>query len=172
MSIHSEDAVLPSQQVQKLANDISAMYSERKVISASLGHIQSLILTNPEILRSNLQSRPDLENILDSALTGCILVFSVLDDEVQTLHRNVTYIGTRVAQLWEEGTMTDLLTQIRGQQTALSLLIQALQMLVSCLRKAALHANIIQGSMLEVRNLLQNNNTVLQQVGKGRTVKE
>jgi hypothetical protein len=106
---------------------ISAIYSECTIISASLGHIQSLVLTNPEILRSNLQSRPELESVLDIALTGCVLVFSVLDDEVQTLNRGVGSMGTRVAHLWKEGTMSDLLTQIRGQQTALSLLIQALQ---------------------------------------------
>lgn len=89
---------------------ISAICSECTVISASLGHIQSLVLTNPEILRSNLQSRPEPEKVLDSALTGCILVFSILDDEVQTLNRNVTSVGSRVAHLWKEGTMTDLLT--------------------------------------------------------------
>jgi hypothetical protein len=109
---------------------ISAIYSECTVISASLGHVQSLVLTNPEILRSNLQSRPELESVLDSALTGCVLVFSILDDEVQALNRNVSALSTRVAHLWKEGTMSDLLTQIRGQQTALSLLIQALQTLV------------------------------------------
>lgn len=62
---------------------ISAIYSECTVISASLGHIQGLVLTNPHMLRSNLESRPELENILDTGLTGCVLVFSVLDDEVK-----------------------------------------------------------------------------------------
>lgn len=97
---------------------ISAIYSECKVISASLDHIQNLVLTKPEILRSNLQSRPELESILYIALTGCVLIFSVLDDEVQTLNRGVSSMGIRVAHLWKEGTMSDLLTQIRGQQMA------------------------------------------------------
>jgi hypothetical protein len=110
---------------------ITAIYSESTVIAASLGHVQSLLLTNPDVLRSNLQSRPELANILDTALTGCLLVFSVLDDEVQKLGAQEGSFRRRVQYVWKEETMNDLLGQIRGKQTALTLLTQALQMLVS-----------------------------------------
>jgi hypothetical protein len=109
---------------------ITAIYSESRVIGASLSHIQSIILESPEVLHSNLQTRPELESIFDHALTGCMLVFSVLDEEVEKLNNNVESAWNRATAVWKEDTMKDLLQQIRGQQIAISLLIQVLQMLV------------------------------------------
>ena len=110
---------------------ITAIYTELTVVSASLGHIQGLISTNPATLEDNFQSRPELQRTFDQALTGCVLIFSVLDDEVKKLCEPVGkgLLG-RVAYLWKEEVMKDLLQQIRGQQTALSLLVQAFQMYV------------------------------------------
>jgi hypothetical protein len=118
---------------------ISAIYSESTVIAASLGYVQNLLLTNPDVLRSNLQSRPELAGILDTALTGCLLVFSVLDDEVQKLmvddRSPSSFSGLRrnVQYLWKEDTMNALLGQIRGKQIALTLLTQTLQMFVEAI---------------------------------------
>jgi hypothetical protein len=103
---------------------ITAIYSETTVISASLGHIQGLTTKDPEALRSNFQSRPELEQTFDQALTGCVLVYSILDDEVQKLHHAADTAPGRVRYMWKEETMKELLQQIRGQQTALTLLIQ------------------------------------------------
>jgi hypothetical protein len=114
---------------------ITAIYSESNVISSSLAHIQGLCTRNPEVLQSTLRHRPELERTFDQALTGCVLVYSVLDDEVQRLYAAIARDGMagaigRMKMIWREETMKDVLTQIRGQQTALSLLIQALQMSV------------------------------------------
>lgn len=112
---------------------ITAIYSESNVIATSLAHIQGLCMKSPDALRSTLQERPELLSTFDQALTGCVLVYSVLDDEVQRLYDGVGREGMAAAMakmklLWKEEAMKDVLTQIRGQQTALSLLIQALQM--------------------------------------------
>jgi hypothetical protein len=109
---------------------ISAIHSESAVISASLGHIQTLILKDPDTLSSNFTSRPELEGAFDTSLTGCALIFSILDDEVQKLQGSGGEMGPakRMKIMWKEELMKELLQQIRGQQTALSLLIQALQM--------------------------------------------
>lgn len=114
---------------------ITAIYSESRVISTSLGHIHMLISSNSESLRTALHERSELFNTFDQALTGCVLVYSVLDDEVTRLYNGAGKEGVaamlnRVKFLWKEETMKDILTQIRGQQTSLSLLIQALQMYV------------------------------------------
>ncbi len=66
----------------------------------------------------------------DQAITGCMLVYSVLEDEVQKLYARADSVSGRIRYLWREEAMKDLLHQIRGQQTALTLLIQALQMYV------------------------------------------
>jgi hypothetical protein len=116
---------------------ISAIYSESTIISASLGHVQNLVLTKPEAFGE----RPELGGILDTALTGVMLVFSVLGDEVQELmgvggdgHEGSGSLGRELGKrkamkvVWKEDVMRELLVQIRGQQTALTLLIQALQL--------------------------------------------
>lgn len=115
---------------------ISAIYTESTVISASLSRIQSLVLQDPDALSKQLQFRPELETVFDTALTGCMVVFSVLDDEVQKLTTaGADAVGSaklgfkaKARYLWNEATMKELLQQIRGQQTAITLLIQGLQM--------------------------------------------
>ncbi|ORY17080.1 hypothetical protein BCR34DRAFT_555977 [Clohesyomyces aquaticus] len=132
---------------------ITAIYTETTVISTSLASIQGLCTRNPEALRSTLHERSDLTATFDQALTGCVLVYSVLDEEVHRLYAEIGKDGIagamgRMKFVWKEDTMKDVLTQIRGQQTALSLLIQLLQM----------------GSIQDVQVLLQNNTAVLQNV--------
>ncbi|EON63495.1 hypothetical protein W97_02723 [Coniosporium apollinis CBS 100218] len=133
---------------------ISAICSESTVISASLAHIQTIVLSNPDALTTQLQFRPELEGAFDTALTGCMMVFSVLQDEVQSLTSSSKSASKDIGwsikakYLWKEESMKDLLQQLRGQQTALTLLIQALQM----------------EKLSDIRQLLQNNNTVLEQV--------
>ncbi|KAJ9668276.1 hypothetical protein H2201_001706 [Coniosporium apollinis] len=133
---------------------ISAICSESTVISASLAHIQTIVLSNPDALTAQFQFRPELEGAFDTALTGCMMVFSVLQDEVQSLTSSSKSASKDIGwsikakYLWKEETMKDLLQQLRGQQTALTLLIQALQM----------------EKLSDIRQLLQNNNTVLEQV--------
>lgn len=114
---------------------IAALSSECAVIGASLSRIQSLILQDLNGLSTQLKFRPELEGVFDTALTGCVVVFSVLDDEVRKLTASSAADGsaglgfrTKARYVWNEATMKDLLSQIRGQQTALTLLIQALQM--------------------------------------------
>ncbi|KAF2119043.1 hypothetical protein BDV96DRAFT_568953 [Lophiotrema nucula] len=134
---------------------ITAIYSETTVISTSLAHIQALCTKNPDALRSTLSERSDLEHTFDQALTGCVLVYSVIDDEVQRLYSGIGTEGmtgamSKMKLLWKEDAMKDVLVQIRGQQQALSLLIQALQM----------------NSIHEIRTLIQNNTAVLQGVAQ------
>lgn len=112
---------------------ISAICSECTVISASLTRIRSLVVQNTDVLSTQLSFRPELGTAFDTALTGCMVVFRVLDDEVKKLTSGgdgTAKLGFKVKAryLWDEETMKELLQQIRGQQTAISLLIQALQM--------------------------------------------
>ena len=137
------------------------------MISASLGLIYNLILRDPEALRSNFATRPELEGAFDTALTGCALIFSVLDDEVQKLQGDGELgVAGKVKIVWKDETMKELLQQIRGQpQNALSLLTQALQMYldVSLQRHKTYTA---RGSLSDIRILLKTNQVVLDQVAQ------
>jgi hypothetical protein len=117
---------------QGAALTIAAICTETTIISASLSQIQSSLLGNRDKIADNLSKRPDLEATLDQALTGCFVVFDVLQAEVGKLteacQTNVLDISWKVKLrfVWNESTMQDILTQLRGMQTALSLLLQLL----------------------------------------------
>ena len=106
---------------------IAALCSEAAVISASLAQVQGLLL------RTQCKIRPELRDAFDIALTGCAVTFSCLDHGVQCLAQEADETNrfgwkTKARYVWKEEAMRDLLLQIRGQQTAISLLIQGLQM--------------------------------------------
>ncbi|KAK0616165.1 hypothetical protein B0T14DRAFT_522647 [Immersiella caudata] len=71
--------------------------------------------------------------VLDQALTGCMVVISCLDAEIQRIIAAVADASrirwrSRVRMVWNESHLSDLLSSIRGQQTAITTLIQLLQM--------------------------------------------
>ncbi|KAF2495122.1 hypothetical protein BU16DRAFT_527008 [Lophium mytilinum] len=134
---------------------IGSLCSETTIVSASLSQIQTLFLQDINSRSEQIKSRPDIVATFDIALTGCMVVFSCLDEEV----RNLT-MGTMDAKsvnwkkkarvIWKEDTMRELLSQIRGQQTALTLLIQLLQMT----------------SINELGQLLRQNNAMIRKVAE------
>lgn len=102
------------------------------MISASLAQIQSLLLQRQD-LADVWKSRTELPIVLDQALTGCMVIFSCLDDEIQRIISEAPEPSRirwrpRLRMLWNESHLNDLLGAIRGQQTAITLLIQLLQM--------------------------------------------
>ncbi|UPX12214.1 uncharacterized protein EKO05_0002776 [Ascochyta rabiei] len=127
---------------------ITAIYSESMVIAASLSQVQNL-LQHDALLR-----KPQLLETFDRALTGCRVVYGCLEEEVRDLaekaERSDLKFKDRAKFLWKEDTFKELLTQIRGQQSALSLLIQGLQM----------------ESMADIRKLIEKNSSKLDQVVK------
>ncbi|KAJ4343934.1 hypothetical protein N0V95_006536 [Ascochyta clinopodiicola] len=127
---------------------ITAIYSESMVIAASLSQVQNL-LQHDALLR-----KPQLLETFDRALTGCRVVYGCLEEEVRDLaekaERSDLKFKDRAKFLWKEDTFKELLTQIRGQQSALSLLIQGLQM----------------ESMADIRKLVEENSSKLDQVVK------
>ncbi|KAF1933775.1 uncharacterized protein M421DRAFT_395990 [Didymella exigua CBS 183.55] len=127
---------------------ITAIYSESMVIAASLSQVQNLLQHDA------LLQKPQLLETFDRALTGCRVVYGCLEEEVRDLvekaQRNELKFRDRATYLLKEDTFKELLTQIRGQQSALSLLIQGLQM----------------ESMADMRKLVEANSSKLDQIVK------
>src|SRR5262245_29595123 len=67
------------------SSTVAALCTESSIISSSLCQIQTLLLRNPDALAPQFESRPELAATFDTALTGCIVVFSRLDEELSTL---------------------------------------------------------------------------------------
>jgi hypothetical protein len=134
---------------------ITAIYSESMVIAASLSQVQTLIH------QDTLKAKPQLLETFDRALTGCRVVYGCLEEEVRELvikaEADELKFKDRAKFLWKEDTFKELLTQIRGQQSALSLLIQGLQM----------------ESIADIRRLVEENSVTLDQVVKrSRTLRQ
>ena len=112
-----------------------AISTEAAVISASLSQIQALILSKdkPEQL---LRSRPELAATLDTSLTGCMVLFSCIDEELRTISRhakgrdNFTKWG-KIKAVWKQDRFQELLEGLRGQQMAVNTLFQLLQMYIT-----------------------------------------
>jgi hypothetical protein len=106
------------------------------VIGASLSQIQTLLLRNSDGISSLFDTRPELYDVLDMALTGCMVVFSALDEEVRQITgqarrlEDIADLGwqKKVQLLWNEDKMKELLQHLHGQGSAVALLIQVFQM--------------------------------------------
>ncbi|EMC96355.1 hypothetical protein BAUCODRAFT_33682 [Baudoinia panamericana UAMH 10762] len=117
---------------QDAPRNMVAISAEVAVISASLSQIQALVLSkqNPEQL---LRSRPEVAATLDTSLTGCMVLFSCLDEEIREVSRHargldkLSWLG-KVKTVWKQEKFQELLDGIRGQQLAINTLIQLLQM--------------------------------------------
>ncbi|GKZ35050.1 hypothetical protein AbraIFM66950_005490 [Aspergillus brasiliensis] len=112
---------------------ISTICTENTLISASMSHIQSYILRNIGSVSDKLQTQPTLESTLDQALTGCYVVFDVLQSEIskltemEQLETSVdTGLSNKPRDVWSESTMKDIVQQMRGLRTVLDLLLQLL----------------------------------------------
>lgn len=72
-----------------------------------------------------------LLDVLDQALTGCKVVFSCLDLEVQRIvdsgREGDPGWRARARLMWNDGRLKELLGALRGQQTAIGLVIQLFQ---------------------------------------------
>lgn len=116
---------------------ISAICSESAVVNAALCKLQSLFSQQQHEAFDRFQSRPELATACDTALTGCTLLYSCLDDEVQSLRLHASADGNaelswsqKTKVVWKDATMKELLQQIRGQTSALNLLLQCFHLYV------------------------------------------
>ncbi|KAF2085753.1 hypothetical protein K490DRAFT_45933 [Saccharata proteae CBS 121410] len=138
---------------QNASRTIAAICSESTVISASLSQLQSLLVSDANHISDHLRDRPELYATFDTSLAGCMVIYSCLDDEVQRLsvqcHNADRATWKEEAKfVWNEDSMKQLLDSLRGQQQALTLLIQVLQ----------------TESLMDIKKLLQDGNAVISQV--------
>ncbi|KAF2813324.1 uncharacterized protein BDZ99DRAFT_253794 [Mytilinidion resinicola] len=109
---------------------IVSITSETTVISASLSSVQSLLLREPD-LPNLLASRPELIAALDAALTGCMVLFSCLDDEMSHITASsqpgAISWRSKARMVWNRDKLRELLEALRGLQMSMNMLIQLLQ---------------------------------------------
>jgi hypothetical protein len=78
--------------------------------------------------------RLELLATFDTALmNGCMVVVSCIQSEIQSIQveesgRDLLRFGQRMQAMWNDTNIKELVDQLRGQQSALSLLVQLIQM--------------------------------------------
>lgn len=106
--------------------------SETTVISACLSHLQTIVCRKQDLVQV-LDSRPELAHALDAALTGCMVLFSCLDEETRKITANSSQTGAlswkgKAKVVWNDERLWDLMDGLRGQQVAINLLMQLVQL--------------------------------------------
>ncbi|KAK2756183.1 hypothetical protein FQN54_005591 [Arachnomyces sp. PD_36] len=108
---------------------ISSIATECGTVTTALSHLQVLAITRPEPFDSNTT------NMFECVMTGCKLTLSVLEEYVTELSEGATDMSTPVPMtvkskakvVWNEPEMKELLQQLRGHQSSLTLLLTVLQ---------------------------------------------
>lgn len=112
-----------------------AISAESSVISASLTHMQALLLSKQNADQL-FHSRPEIAAAFNTCLTGCMVLFSCLDEDICKVVKHAKEDGIlspkgKFEALWKQDRIQELLNGIRGQRLAISTLIQLLQMSVA-----------------------------------------
>ncbi|RFU76899.1 ankyrin repeat [Trichoderma arundinaceum] len=110
---------------------LASMITECKTISAALTHLQNLTLGNPVALSPSIMSPETITESFDNALTGCMLILSALEAQLERFSQNEKPEDIRFMQrvrlLWNEDTMSQLLENLRGQHAAINTLVSLFQ---------------------------------------------
>jgi hypothetical protein len=110
---------------------IVSLSSQCQAIKAGLSQLEILVRENQTV-----RSRADLVATFDTTLTGCLVVLSCLESTVGKLHSAEGHsnrswarkLRNKASIVWNEDEMKGYLLHLHGQQSALSFLIQTLQM--------------------------------------------
>jgi hypothetical protein len=110
---------------------ITSLASQCRTIKTGLEQLQGLILRNRTV-----RDRADIVTTLDTTLTGCVVVLSCLEGTVEKLHTAeigskrsiISKWRSKTSIVWNEAEMKGYLSLLQGQQSAVSFLVQLLQM--------------------------------------------
>ncbi|KAH0534119.1 hypothetical protein FGG08_007277 [Glutinoglossum americanum] len=107
---------------------ISSISTECVAVSASLSYLQSLVVGNSGSLD------PHIANAFETVIVGCTLTLSVLNEYIMELAANKEVLdmapASRMAKaklMWNESEMKELLQQLRGHQSSITLLLTVLR---------------------------------------------
>jgi cell division control protein 24 len=115
---------------------VKSLQSEAKIISVSLSQLQSILLDDADAVPSQALLQPEVLSSVDTALTGCSITLSCLEDEIRSLVAKLALdeeLGfvDRAEVVLKDDKFKELSQQLRGQYSALSILLHGLQMQVT-----------------------------------------
>ncbi|KAF5020730.1 hypothetical protein F66182_7232 [Fusarium sp. NRRL 66182] len=105
---------------------IASICSESTVISIGLSELQMKILRRHDLAQA-WASRTDVLMAFETALSGCMIVFSCLEAETRQLRSKNPRVWAKLKFMWNQDRLKDLLHALRGQQTSIGFLLQILE---------------------------------------------
>ncbi|KAM5352791.1 hypothetical protein ACJ41O_005513 [Fusarium nematophilum] len=110
---------------------IAMICSESTVISIALSQLQMHILKRQDLSQA-WASRSEVLMAFETALTGCMVVFSCLEAETRQLQLQTSKptglrVWTKLRFMWNQDRLKELLGALRGQQTSINFLLQVLE---------------------------------------------
>jgi hypothetical protein len=115
------------QRIRSSSTIIESLISESLLVYSSLSQLKEIFQNEQNTLTEVLCSKPDLLDNIKRTLRSCECVWVLVRRDVEKLETPIAFV--RIIRLViRESVMNDYLSQIRGHQTALTLLIQGLQM--------------------------------------------
>ena len=111
---------------------IVAVCSESSAVQAVLSQIADLLTREGDVVISRLQEQQVLASAFDTALTGCMMLYTCLEVELTSLRKVMKRDGRlgwtkKFKALWKQDSISALQGQIRGQVLVLNTLLQGLQ---------------------------------------------
>lgn len=115
---------------------LASIRTECTTIKTALSYVDGLLKRDTALLSSQLKAHSPLAETLDVALTGCAVTFSLLDVELRKLYdRSKDQDGykwkDKMRYVWDENSAKNILDSMRGLQSAVNLVLTALQTYVS-----------------------------------------
>lgn len=115
---------------------LASIRTECTTIKTTLSYVDYLVKRDTELFSSQLKAYSPLAETFDVALTGCAFTFLLLDIELQKLYdRGKDHDGykwkDKMRYVWDEDRAKNILDHMRGLQSAVNLVLAALQTYVS-----------------------------------------
>lgn len=112
---------------------VHEIFSEAKVISLSLSQLHGIFVSDEHTILSEALLTPDVRTALDTALTGCTLTLSCIENETRSLSTKLDRdrklnFADRSKVVWKDDKFKELLQQLHRQHNVIAILQQGLQM--------------------------------------------
>ena len=160
---------------------LASIRTECITVKSALSYVDWIIKRDADLLSSQFQAHSPLLEIFDVPLNACVLTFSLLDIELQKLYdRSKDHDSfkwkNKMKYVWNEDQAKTILDHMRGLQSALNLMLTALQTYVFHIFGAFLtdHKLIMRRSSTSALiPLLQEQKPVIERVRKNtRSIRE
>ncbi|KAF5598141.1 GTPase-activating of the rho rac family (LRG1) [Fusarium pseudoanthophilum] len=106
---------------------IAMICSESTIISIGLSELQMKILRRDDLAQA-WASNTEIWTAFETALTGCMVVFSCLEAETRGLRSKNPGVWAKIKFIWNQDRLKELLGALRGQQSSITFLLNLLEL--------------------------------------------